>query len=112
MADTVTHYLESIPVERRDLLQQLIDTIHTVAPNAIESMDYRMPTYRSKDGWVSVANQKHYISLYTCSEDHIAEFKAKHPRIRCGKGCLNLKPRGALPLKDIKRVIEHALGLR
>jgi hypothetical protein len=30
-------------------------------------MGYKMPTYRIGDAWVALANQKQYISLYSCA---------------------------------------------
>ena len=68
-----------------------------------------MPTYAVGDGWVAVATQKHYVSLYTCSAAHIAEFKRRHPEIRTGKGCINFSPRAALPVEDVEGVIRHAV---
>jgi len=37
------------------------------------------------DGWVAIANQKHYVSLYTCGYHHIERFKQRCPRIKTGK---------------------------
>lgn len=70
---------------------------------------YKMPTYSYGDGWVAIANQKSYISLYTCSAEHIEAFKAKHPTYKTGKGCINFRQKDALPLEDVKAVINHAI---
>jgi len=48
-------------------------------------MKYKMPTYQVGDGWVAIANQKNYISLYTCGYHHIVGFKNNNPGIKTGK---------------------------
>ena len=78
-------------------------------PKAVLSMKYKMPTFTQGDGWVAVANQKNYISLYTCSAEHLEGFKMKHPKIKTGKGCINFQDRDGIPLKDLKPVIKSAM---
>jgi len=90
-----------------DTLHQLIVDLH---PTAIVDMKYKMPTYQIGDEWVAIANQKNYVSLYTCEYQHIAAFKEKHPKIKTGKGCINFKPDDVLPIKDLKAVIKHAIA--
>ena len=68
-----------------------------------------MPTYRAKDGWVALANQKNYVSLYTCGSHHLVEFKKKHPDIKTGKGCINFKETDPIPVAAMKKVITHAI---
>jgi len=72
-------------------------------------MKYNMPTYRPGDGRVAIANQKSYVSLYTCGYHHIAKFKEKHPEINTGKGCINFTEKDELPLNDIGLVVQHAI---
>jgi len=72
-------------------------------------MKYKMPSYEYKAGWVSVANQKHYISLYTCSAQHLLTFKQKHPTINTGKGCINFRDNDDIVLKDIRPFIRSAM---
>lgn len=90
-------------------LLAIIKLIKSLYPEATESMKYKMPTYEYKDGWVSVANQKHYISLYTCSVQHLKTFKQKHPTIKTGKGCINFKDNDDIVLEDIRPVIISAM---
>jgi hypothetical protein len=58
---------------------------------------------------IALANQKHYVSLYTNSAHHIAEFKAKYPRIKTGTGSINLKLPDPFPAAALKKVIRHAM---
>ena len=54
-------------------------------PKANVDMTYKMPTYRVGDGWVALANQKQYISVYTCGYHQIESFKRKFPKDQNGK---------------------------
>ena len=102
-------YLNQVPAERKERLLLVLDTIRSLYPAANESMKYKMPTYESGKGWVAAANQKNYISLYTCSPEHIKDFKKKHPKIKTGKGCINFKDSDEIPVKDLKLVIKKAM---
>lgn len=107
---TVEQYLANMPVERRSRYAMIMQLIVDAFPDAAIDMQYRMPTFHNDDkGWCALANQKHYISLYTCGEKNIADFKAHHPNIKCGKGCLNFRDGDDLPMDDLKLVIDNAM---
>ena len=109
MQDDVKQYLDAVPDSRRPVVDKLHDLIMELYPNASVDMSYRMPTYKAKDGWVAIANQKRYVSLYTCGAHHLAEFKVNNPEIKTGKGCINFKQSDELPLDDVRNVIKHAI---
>lgn len=102
-------YIEAVPATRRARLLLLIDLIRQHYPGAKVSLRYRMPTFELEAGWVAVANQKHYISLYTCKPEHIQTFKAAHPDIKTGKGCINFRDRDDIPLDAAADVIHCAM---
>ncbi|MEE9494216.1 MAG: DUF1801 domain-containing protein [Gammaproteobacteria bacterium] len=102
-------YLRGIQENRVERFHSLIDLVKLMYPAATLSMKYKMPTFTYKEGWISIANQKHYISLYTCGAHHLESFKAKHPEIKTGKGCINFKDKDEIPLQDLKPVIMSAL---
>ena len=81
-------------------------------PEAKISMKYKMPTFEIGQNWVALANQKHYISVYTCAHEHISSFTEKHPEIKCGKGCLNFKDKDKFYFSDLKSVVSKALRMK
>ena len=109
MKREVKDYISFLPPERRDRLYSVHSMIVELYPDAIIGMKYKMPTYQVGDGWVAIANQKNYISLYTCGYHHIEKFKVKYPKINTGKGCIRFKDKDPLPLKDLQMVIKHAI---
>jgi uncharacterized protein YdhG (YjbR/CyaY superfamily) len=78
-------------------------------PDANLSMKYGMPTYSRGEGWVAIANQKNYVSLYTCSAAHLVEFKRAFPQYKTGTGCINFREKQEIPELAITQVIEHAI---
>jgi uncharacterized protein YdhG (YjbR/CyaY superfamily) len=72
-------------------------------------MSYKMPTYRAVTGWVALANQKNYISLYTCAASHLESYKQKYPEQKTGKGCINFRDGDEIHLDDLEAVIRHAI---
>ncbi len=109
MDETITKYLESVPQHRRERLSKIHELIIGLYPKARVDLSYKMPTYRQKSAWVAIANQKYYISVYTCGYHHIEAFKSKHPNIKTGKGCINFKDSDSIPTDDLTQVIRHAM---
>ena len=109
MRSDVEQYFEAVPGNRRERLNVLHELIIGLYPQASVDMSYRMPTDKHGQGWVALANQKSYISLYTCSYEHIRDFADKYPAIKTGKGCINFRDRDALPLTEIQQVVSHAM---
>ena len=102
-------YFDAVPDSRKPGMHALHAMIVEAFPEALVDMQYKMPTYHIKDGWVAIANQKNYISLYTCGYHHIRSFKDKHPGIKTGKGCINFRDKDILPLHDLRAVVRHAI---
>lgn len=105
----VKTYIDNIPEERKKRFLSIIATIKKLYPDAEESMKYKMPTYIYNDNWIAAASQKQYISVYTCSAEHLKQFKSEHPGVKTGKGCINFQDKDEIPIKDLERVIVNAI---
>lgn len=102
-------YLATIPDERIKRFNELRALIKALYPQARETMRYKMPTYEYQNAWLALANQKHYISLYTCNAEHLVAFKQTHPRIKTGKGCINFRDQDEIPVESLSQVITNAM---
>jgi uncharacterized protein YdhG (YjbR/CyaY superfamily) len=109
MSTDIDTYIQSIPEQRLERFLSLHDLILKLYPDATIDLSYRMPTYRVGEGWVALANQKNYISLYTCGESHLEPYKQKHPEQKTGKGCINFRARDEIHHGDLEAVIKHAI---
>ena len=112
MSKEVREYLAAVPEDRKRIVTKLHELIIGLYPNAEVDMSYKMPTYTVNNGWVALANQKHYVSLYTCVAQHIAEFKQQYPKIKTGKGCINFRGSDPVPVTALRKVIRHAFEHR
>ncbi|MFT5444898.1 MAG: mRNA interferase MazF [Gammaproteobacteria bacterium] len=108
MHKDVRLYLDAVPNERKSVVDKLHELITGLYPAAIVDISYRMPTYKAKDGWVAIANQKDSVWLYICGALHLVAFKAKHPKTKTGKGCINFKATDRIPDPVIKHAIEQS----
>ena len=109
MNKDVQVYFDAVPDERKPVVDKLHELIPGLYTDVAVDMSYRMPTYKAKDGWVALANQKSHVSLYTCGAHHLVAFKARHPKIKTGKGCINFKVTDRIPVQAVKTVIKHAI---
>lgn len=98
-----------IPENRKRIFGRLQSLISELYPESSLSMWWRMPTWKSEKGWVSLANQKNYVSLYTNGARNLSEFKAAHPEIKTGTGCINFREKDTIPEEAVKQVIRHAM---
>ena len=109
MNKDVKAYFDAAPPQWREHLQVLHDAVVDCFPEASIDLRYKMPTYTWGDGWVAIAVQKNYVSLYTCAASHLEEFKASHPGYKTGKGCINFRRGDEIPVEGVKQVVRHAM---
>jgi Domain of unknown function (DU1801). len=109
MNTDVENYFAALPEKRREKLKLLHEAILACFPDAKVDMHYKMPTYSYSEGWVAIANQKSYVSLYTCGAHHIEAFKLAYPEYKAGQGCINFRMKDDIPLEAIQQVVRHAI---
>ena len=105
----VKRYFADVPENRKPLVERLHSLIVGLYPDAAIDLSYRMPTYKVGEGWVGLANQKRYVSLYTCGAHHLAKFKKRYPNVKTGTGCINFRLSDEVADAAIEQVIEHAI---
>lgn len=98
--------LRGFRLRRGQLIHWLITAMY---PDAEQSLDYRMPTYRNGPHYVAWGDHAGYLSVYTCSAQRIAAFRKKHPKIPAGVGCLNFRDSDPFPVDDLAGVVRNAL---
>jgi uncharacterized protein YdhG (YjbR/CyaY superfamily) len=102
-------YLATLEPPRHGRGEALDALIRTLAPDAAIDMSYRMPTYRRGEHFVAWASRKRCLSVYTCSAERAAAFRAKWPKIKAGVGCVNFRDTDPFPLDDLKTLVRDAL---
>lgn len=111
MTDTVEAYVNALPEPRRSTMQAIVTTIRAAAPQAIESMMWKMPCFEARGRVLAAASQKSYISVYMCSDPALAaELRAAAPRAKGGKACVNFPDGVAVPLDALSAIVARELG--
>ena len=108
----VDEYLENLAPERRAALAKLRSLVFEVAPDAVETMKHRMPTYEYGDHvFCAFASQKHYMSLYM-DTDIVEKHREELTGLSIGKSCIRFRKMDQLPLDTIKRMLEETVQMR
>lgn len=106
----IARYLARLPEARRERALALHGLIVSLFPQAAVSLGARMPTYRLGEQFVAWASTRGHLALYTGSAERIAGFRARHPEIEAGAGCLRFRDSARLPLADLAQVVKNALA--
>jgi len=97
----IQNYNQQISSNRIKRLEDTLNLFESLYPDVMTSMDFKFSTYTYGQDLVVLANHKQYLSLNTCSVEHIKDFKEKHPSSKLGKVCLNFRGKDNLPLNNL-----------
>ena len=105
----VDAYLEQLEPKRREALSQLRSIILDTVPGAVETMQYRMPTYQYAEGVLcAMASQKRYMSLYM-EVGVVEEHKAALQGLSTGKSCIRFTSLEKLPLDEVRAMLKETM---
>ena len=105
----VDEYLEQLEPQRRAALAKVRAIIREEAPEAVESMKYRMPTYEYGAGILcAFASQKRYMSLYLETEA-VADHKADLKGLDVGKSCIRFRKLENLPVDTVRKMLQETV---
>ncbi len=100
----VDEYIQSFPTDIREKLEQIRKTIRKAAPDAVESMSYGMPAYKTnKKPLVYFAGYNNHIGFYATPTGHSA-FAEELSKFRQGKGSVQFPLDEPLPLDLIRQI--------
>jgi uncharacterized protein YdhG (YjbR/CyaY superfamily) len=87
-ATTIDEYIESQPEAVREILLKVRETIRAAAPDAIEKISWRMPTFWQKENLIHFAAFKRHIGIYPGGEavgvfaERLADYKTSKGAIQ------------------------------
>ena len=107
---TVDAYIAQFQGIARDRLEQMRQVIREAAPQAVESIAYKMPAYKL-DGkpLVYFAGYPHHVGLYATPNGHEA-FANEFAKYKQGKGSVQFPHDQELPIGLVRRVVEYRLA--
>lgn len=122
--NNIKDYLESIPENRKELINFLDKFIKESAPslkphfasNMLGYGSFKYINYKKEElDWptIALANQKNYVSIYVCAIDkdlYLAEkYKSDLGKVNVGKSCIRFKKIEDINLNTLKKVLKEAV---
>ena len=106
-ATTVDQYLAALPEDRRGPMASLRRAIRAAAPDAVETIAYDMPAFRTRDGrfLVSYDAFKAHYSLFPFTDEMVAAFGAELAPYLAGKGTIRFPADQPLPENLVTRLV-------
>lgn len=104
----IDSYIASQPVEVRERLEQIRQTIKSVAPNAEEIISYQMPAFKYHGILVYFAAFKNHIGFYALPSGN-AEFEKELSIYKQGKGSVQFPLDKPIPFSLIKRIVKYRM---
>ena len=105
IVSTIDDYIAGYPAEVQERLRTIRALVRGIAPNAIESISYGMPTFKEGGTLVHFAAFKNHIGLYGASGAAEA-FKDEIGNNKTTKGSIQFPSDRPLPLDLIRRIVE------
>ncbi|MDQ1296487.1 MAG: hypothetical protein QG611_465 [Bacteroidota bacterium] len=102
----VDEYIAGFPGDIRKILIRIRNIIRKYAPDAEESISYKMPAYKtSGKTLIYFAGFKNHIGLYATPSGHLA-FKNELAKFKQGKGSVQFPIDQPIPYDLIRMIVE------
>lgn len=105
---TIDDFISGFPPDTQSLLQQVRETIKAVAPEAIETISYGIPTFQLHGNLVHFAGYAQHIGFYPGSSG-IREFAKELTAYKTSKGTVQFPLEKPIPFDLIRRITEFRL---
>jgi uncharacterized protein YdhG (YjbR/CyaY superfamily) len=106
MKSEVEKYIEQFPENVQEILKKIRQLIIDLAPEAVESMAYGMPAYKThKKPLVYFAAYKNHIGFYATPTGH-SEFIEELAAYKQGKGSVQFPLNKAIPYELIASIVK------
>jgi len=102
---TINEYIAGFPPDVQEILEKIRLTIRKAAPDAKETIKYRMPTFTLKGNLVHFAAYKDHIGFYPVPTA-IEQFKDELSAYQGGKGSVRFPLDKPIPYDLISRIVE------
>jgi len=105
----IDSYIGSFPPEVQELLNQLRSAIRKAAPEAEETINYSIPTYKLNGNLVHFAAYKNHVGFYP-SPSGIQAFKEELSIYKNAKGSVQFPIAKPLPLELISKIVRFRVA--
>lgn len=106
---TIDAYISTFPIEVRNKLKLLRETIKKAAPEAEEAIKYAMPTFTFHGNLVHFAAYKNHIGFYPAPSGIVA-FEKEMSAYKKSKGAVQFPLDQPLPLDLIAKIVKFRIN--
>jgi uncharacterized protein YdhG (YjbR/CyaY superfamily) len=99
-------YLSQVPEDERAALESLRKTINAAAPQAVEVISYKIPTFKYHGSLVAFAAQKKHLSFYVMNPDLLRDYSAEVEGYDASGGTIRFSPDRPLPASLVKKLVK------
>jgi uncharacterized protein YdhG (YjbR/CyaY superfamily) len=104
---TIDQYIGSFPEEIRIILEKMRQTVRGAAPQAIETINYQMPTFKlNGKNLVHFAAFKDHIGFYPLPSG-ISSFQDELAPYAGGKGSVRFPLSKPIPYDLVKKIVKY-----
>jgi uncharacterized protein YdhG (YjbR/CyaY superfamily) len=103
--ETIDEYIADFPKDVQAILEKIRMTIREAAPDAQETIKYRMPTFTLKGNLVHFAAYKKHIGFYPVPTG-IEQFKEELSVYKGGKGSVQFPLDEPIPFDLISKIVK------
>lgn len=102
-AETIDDYIDTFPKSTQAILRRMRQTIHKAAPEAKETISYRIPTFMLHGFLVHFAAYEKHIGFYPTSSG-IEAFKGELSQYKSGRGSVQFPLDQPIPYELVKKI--------
>jgi len=106
---TIDEYIATFPRDVQDILKQVHATIKKAAPDAEETIKYRIPTFVLRGNLVHFAALQNHIGFYP-TPSGIEEFKHELAGYKFAKGSVQFPIGEPMPLTLIEKIVKFRVN--
>jgi uncharacterized protein YdhG (YjbR/CyaY superfamily) len=105
--DTIDDYIATLPQERRGPMEQLRQAVRVAAPEAAETIAYKMPAFRSHGGQflVSFDAYKRHYSLFPFTEAMVETLGDRIRPYLAGQGTIRFPADRPIPTDLVSEIV-------
>jgi len=103
---TIDEYIKTFPKDIQKILESVRQTIKNVAPEAEETINYQIPTFKLNGNLVHFAAFKNHIGFYPTPSGQKA-FQKELAVYKSGKGSVQFPLDKPIPLSLIKKIVQY-----
>ena len=102
---TIHEYIETFSVPIQKKLSTIRELIKKIAPDALEKISYRMPTFYLNGNLVHFAAHSEHIGFYP-TPSGVSKFKRELSKYETFKGAVQFPMAEPLPIELIRKIVK------